>query len=224
MGAGEAIAGAATRRIAGRELATAGGTLAARGIGTFGRASSMAIGGAIDAAAYGAGTGLSTWALSGDPFTTDAVLSEMGTGAVHGAKYGALIGGSLSIGRWLEGNSGMVEGSKDVRAGTSGAHEFGQSRCIRQICNASSIQEQAEVIRKNERAINHLDKEEAKIIRELEREEERAYRKAATTDDRLKKAQAALEREGYSASQAAALKEERAIADLKRSPTKRIET
>jgi hypothetical protein len=218
MGTGEAIAGAATRRLAGRELATAGGTLAARGLGTFGRASSMAIGGAIDAAAYGAGTGLSTWALSGDPFTTDAVLSEMGTGAVHGAKYGALIGGSLSLlaDGW-KATWAWSKGSKDVRA-TERAERMSSVKAdaSARSTTRAAYREQADIVRKNERAINHLDKEEAKIIRELEREEERAYRKAATTDTRLEKAQEALEREGYSVEQAAALREERAVADLKR--------
>ena len=94
MGAGRAVVPVG-EFIAGGTLRGAGASTGLRAVA--GKAIPWTVQGTIEGAAYGAGQGISTLSLSGDPMTSEALWSEMKAGAWSGAKWGAAFGGGLSM-------------------------------------------------------------------------------------------------------------------------------
>jgi hypothetical protein len=88
--AGEKAGAAVAVRLA---SAAKGGRLAR----TAAAVAPVATTGAVETALYGAGMGLSNTVLSDDPFSAEALVSNMGSGALYGAGVGAIAGGAFGL-------------------------------------------------------------------------------------------------------------------------------
>lgn len=64
---------------------------------TLHTATPLAVGAGVEGALFGAGHGLSKTMLSEDPFSAEALIANMGSGALYGAGAGAAIGGAFGI-------------------------------------------------------------------------------------------------------------------------------
>jgi len=218
MGAGRAVVPVG-EAIAGGTLRGAGASTGLRAVG--GKAIPWTVQGTIEGAAYGAGQGISTLSLSGDPMTSEALWSEMKAGAWSGAKWGAAFGGGLSI---LGDAHGAFRNWRESR-GVPGAGEMdaiikdqSEAWVGKEVAKTRARTEKAG-LRRAEREVAAEERNYEKIVANKDKEVRKAEK---GVQDTLGKQVDALETRGKEvrAKEAAVLKADEAVKKAQRAEQK----